>query len=118
MSDDIEVESFDQRVYEAAITIPPRINAENRDEWYGALLTFHTHFYPSATPKYRAEFGKLRKALADIQEMRITDPDEFDFQMFEIMNRWAVECSKLYDDLGLKFRTERRHGLKHEEVEP
>ena len=50
--------------------------------------------------------------------MRITDPDEFDFQMFEIMNRWAIECSKLYDDLGLKFRSERRHGLKHEEVEP
>jgi hypothetical protein len=119
MSDDIEADSFGQQAYEAVLAIPPRMNAESRDQWYSAFLTFHAHFFPRAifNSEYKAEFGKIWKALVSIREMRITDPDDYTFQMFEIMNRWAVACSKLYDDLGLKFRSERQHGLRHEVTE-
>ncbi len=115
MTEDIVPESFDQRVYENAVTIPPMINSESRKEWYGSLLTFHTHFYSSATPKYMEEFAKIREAIIGIQDLLKDDPDEFNFQMFEIMNRWAVACSQLYEDLGLKFREQKRSGgLRHE----
>ena len=118
MSDEIEPESMDDRIYFDAISIPPRITPEYREEWYTALNRFHVHFYPRATQEYRDAFAEIRKAIVSTLDLLVKDPDEFDFQMFEIMNRWAIECSKLYDDLGLKFRSERRHGLKHEEVEP
>ncbi|MBX8640614.1 MAG: hypothetical protein KIS29_09805 [Thermoplasmata archaeon] len=110
--------TFDQQVYQEAIEVPPEITPESRKKWYAALNRFHIHFYQSATEGYRREFMKIRKAISEILPLLRTDPNEFDMQMFEIMNRWAVQCSMLYGDLGLKFRTEAKKGLRHEEPEP
>lgn len=110
--------TFDQQVYQEAIEVPPEITPEARRKWYAALNRFHMHFFANATEGYRRNFKEIRKALVATKPLLLKDPDEFESQMFEIMNRWAIECSILYGELGLKFRSEVQRGVLREKPPP
>ena len=110
---DQEPNTIDQQFYIAAITRPEVLDSPGRRKWYKGLMDFTTHFWPEAqrSEGFVRDYNDICRQLNHAFDT--LSGEDLNAAVFPLLSRWAIACSNLYSQMGLKLRS-RSGGLLHE----